>query len=140
MEVLGLYSNLRDQGERLQVLLDLTPDGAGGAPKPKQVQRRLRPHEIAELVVAYQSGATLQELAGRYRVRRDTVSLLLERAGVPRRYRRLNPADVEGAVRLYRSGQSLATIGKQLRVEPSTVRDYLVRTMVVMRDCHGREP
>jgi DNA-directed RNA polymerase specialized sigma24 family protein len=68
---------------------------------PRVVQRRLRPQEVAELVAAYETGATTRELADRFGIHRNTVSTHLERADVPTRTRRgLSPGDVDEAARL----------------------------------------
>jgi len=105
----------------------------------KQIHRRLRPPEIVELVAGYKAGATVYQLAERFRIHRSTVSLLLERQRVPRRNRPLSPAQIEQASVLYATGQSLAKVGDQLGCDANTVRLALVRVGVRMRDCHGRE-
>jgi hypothetical protein len=48
VEVLGRYSNLRDQGERIRALLDIAPEGPATplVRTAKQIQRRLKPLEI----------------------------------------------------------------------------------------------
>ena len=57
------------------------PDGS------KQVQRRLPPEEIEELVASYLAGATALALAGKHSIHRTTVLALLERHQVSRRGR-----------------------------------------------------
>ena len=57
------------------------PDGS------RQVQRRLPPEEIRELVAAYLAGATALALAGKHSIHRTTVLALLERHQVSRRGR-----------------------------------------------------
>jgi len=57
----------------------------------------LRPLEIDELVAGYKAGATVYQLAERFRIHRATVSLLLERQCVPRRNRPLSPAQIDHA-------------------------------------------
>lgn len=140
VEVLGAYSNLSDQGERIRTLLEITPSGSP-APKTqtiKQVHRRLCPAEVGELVAEYQAGATVYELGCKFGISRNTVSSLLERKGVPRRKRPLSPAQIEQAVELYSTGQSSATIATQLGCDPSTVRLALLKAGIQMRDSHGR--
>ena len=105
----------------------------------KQIHRRLRPPEIVELVAGYKVGATVYQLAERFRIHRGSVSLLLERQRVPRRNRPLSLAQIEQARVLYSTGQSLAKVGNQLGCDANTVRLALVRVGVRMRDCHGRE-
>jgi len=141
VEVIGRYSKLPEQGERVRDLLEMVPKGASevNARTKKQVQRRMRPSEIEDLVAGYQDGRTVYELADQFRIHRDTVSKLLAREGVPRRYRILDTAAIQHAADLYRSGQSLATIGQRLQVNPTTVRAAVLKAGVRMRDCQGRE-
>ncbi len=103
------------------------PDGSG------QVQRRLRPEEIEELIAAYLAGSTALTLAGKYSIHRTTVLALLERHQVSRRGRVLTPDHIERAVSSYASGRSCASIAKELQVNPETVRQALLKTGVVMR-------
>jgi hypothetical protein len=55
VKVAGRYSNLCDQGERIQDLLENVPEGVADVnPRtPKQVQRRLKPGEVGELASGY---------------------------------------------------------------------------------------
>ena len=103
------------------------PDGS------KQVQRRLPPEEIEELVACYLAGATALALAGKHAIHRTTVLALLERHHVSRRGLVLTPDHVERAVSLYASGLSCASIGKELIVNPETVRQALLKAGVAMR-------
>jgi DNA-binding CsgD family transcriptional regulator len=148
---MGRWSNLSEQGERLQTLVEMTPSGPE-APKcrtPKQVQRRLRPNEITDLAARYKAGATVYELADRFRIHRGTVSSLLERQGVPRREHSLTSSQIAKAIDLYSSGHSLAKIAPELACNPSTVwlallkagvrMLALLKAGVRMRDSHGRE-
>jgi len=103
------------------------PDGS------RQVQRRLPPEEIEELVVAYLAGATALALAGKHSIHRTTVLALLERHQVARRGRVLTPDHIKRAVSSYASGSSCASIGRELRVNPETVRQALLKVGVAMR-------
>jgi predicted ArsR family transcriptional regulator len=47
--------------------------------KPRQVQNRLGPYEIDELVQAREAGATIRELAAQFRIHRTTVMKHLQR-------------------------------------------------------------
>jgi hypothetical protein len=105
----------------------LPPDGS------RQVQRRLPPEEIEDLVAAYLAGATALALAGKHSIHRTTVLALLERHEVARRGRVLTPAHIERTVSSYASGRSCASIGKELRVNPETVRQALLKAGVAMR-------
>jgi hypothetical protein len=105
----------------------VSPDGS------RQVQRRLPPEEVEELVACYLAGATALALAGKHSIHRTTVLGLLERQQVPRRGRVLTPDHIERAVTLYASGLSCASIGKELIVNPETVRQALLKAGVAMR-------
>ncbi len=103
------------------------PDGL------RQVQRRLPPEEIEELVANYLAGATALALAGKHSIHRTTVLALLERHRVSRRGRVLTPDHIEQAVSLYSSGRSYASIAKELQVNPKTIRQALLKNGVAMR-------
>jgi hypothetical protein len=124
VDLLGRYSNLSHQGELLQCLVEMVPEGSPEPTlqTPRQVQRRLRPAEVDELVSAYQAGSSVYELAKRHRIDRKTVSIILERQGVPRRYRLIEGEQLAEAIKAYESGDSLATIGSRMGVSPYTVR------------------
>ena len=94
---------------------------------PKQVQRRLRPAEIEELVASYQAGGKVNDLAAHYQVNRNTVMGHIDRAGVRRHYPALLPEEIKEAAQLYRSGCSLAAVGVRFGVNASTVRTALLR-------------
>ena len=99
----------------------------------RQVQRRLPPEEVEELVADYLAGATALALAGKHSIHRTTVLALLERHQVSRRGRVLTPDHIERAVSLYASGRSCASIGKELHVNPETVRQPLLKAGVALR-------
>jgi hypothetical protein len=50
-------------------------------------------------------------LAGRFGINRKTVSTILDRHGVPRRYRVLSDDVIVDATTLYQAGWSLARLG-----------------------------
>ena len=87
MEVIGQYSKLSHQGERIQALLQMTPEGPAGpiVRTPKQVQRRLSPDQVFDLTAAYQHGATVNELARKLEISRTTVMKVRQREGLPSR-------------------------------------------------------
>jgi transposase-like protein len=103
------------------------PDGS------RQVQRRLPPEEVEELVAAYLAGATALALASKHSIHRTTVLALLERHQISRRGRVLTPDRIERAVSSYALGCSCASIGRELRVNPETVRQALLKAGVAMR-------
>ena len=139
VDLLGRYSNLSDQGELLERLLEIAPEGSPTATlqTARQVQRRLRSREVDELVAGYQAGLTVYELAERHRVDRKTVSIILERQGVPRRYRLIEGEQLAEAIKAYESGSSLATIGAHMGVSPYTIRRALLGAGVTIRTRPG---
>ena len=142
VEVIGRYSNLSEQGERLQDLLEMVPSGhpaANSQTKPRRQQRRLSQDQVAELIASYGVGVPINDLAVQFQVHRSTVFDHVHRAGTRRRYPALAPLDVEKAAELYRAGQSLRAIGIHFGVHASTVGQYLVRAGIKLHDCQGRE-
>jgi len=105
----------------------VVPDGS------RQVQRRLPPEEIEELVADYLGGATALALAGKHSIHRTTVLALFERHRVSRRGRVLTPDHIERAVTLYASGLSCASVGREFQVNPETVRRALLKAGTAMR-------
>jgi hypothetical protein len=107
VEVLGRYSNLCDQRERLRNLLQIVPEGPPNVNlrTSKQFQNRLEPAEIHLLKQAYRSGATLRDLARDFEIHRTTAMELLERAGIARRGKGPSESEVLRAIHLYREGR-----------------------------------
>ncbi len=139
MEVLGRYSNLSDQGERVRSLLETTPDGPKRAKlrTPRQAQHRLSSVQVDMLIARYQVGAKVKDLAIQFRVNRDTVFSILKRRQVVRRQRGIPSELVEKAIADYRAGSSLAVIGAELSVDPATVSRTLRRAGVSLRPRPG---
>lgn len=103
-------------------------------PRSRQVQRRLKPDQIDELVERYKAGETAEVLAAKFGINRDTVFQHLKRRGAPRRQRRLNrQADIDKAVSLYEAGLTLAAIGREFRVDPKAVRRTLLKNGLILR-------
>jgi DNA-binding transcriptional ArsR family regulator len=101
--------------------------------------RRLSDDDVAELASRYEAGATVDELAARFKIHRATVSRHMDRLGIARRQRGLDDDQARAAVSLYQDGWSLARLGVRFEVEAHTVRLALVKRGVRMRDTHGRE-
>jgi len=145
VEVMGQLSN-QDRRLRIRQLhavmqeqcLSNPLEMSTGDCVPRRKQHRLSAAQVAELVLAYQSGVSLHSLATQFQVHRSTVLDHLNRAGTQRRYPALAPAQVELAARFYQGGQSLREVGVHLGVHASTVRNALRRAGVQMRDCQGR--
>jgi len=138
VEVLGRYSKHSRSLEKLQELLELDP--AGGPPalrRAKQVQRRLHDPEIDELITGYLNGSTVYDLADQFSIRRQTVSEILERRGVARRYRKLSLEQLDLACRLYREGHTLTKVGSRLGRRAETVRQALMKAGVEIRPRNG---
>jgi transposase len=139
VELLGRYSNHAYQGERIGHLLNMVPKDHL-EPKTrtiKQVHRRLRPAEIDELVAAYQAGATLRQLSEQFQVHRASISIILERQNVPRRYRMVERERLQRAIRDYQDGKSIISIATELGVSGDTVRKALGRAGVKLRPRPG---
>jgi hypothetical protein len=137
VELIGRYSKLRARLAEVARLLD-----EPGVQRPakgitKQRQRRLTATEQAELIDRYRKGERAYVLAAAFRVHRETVAELLERAGV-RRPRSLTAGEIATAVTLYQqAGWSCARIGGHLGRAANTVRLALKAAGVEMRDTHG---
>ncbi len=139
VEVLGRYSNLRDQDERIQNLLKIVPEGSPevNLRTSRQVQHRLQTHEVDDLVSRYRAGAKVGELAANFGVHRDTVSEILDRQGIARRQKGLAPELLGEVIALYRSGSSLATIGAKMSVDAGTVALALRKAGTPLRPRRG---
>ncbi|MCY9784558.1 hypothetical protein KIK06_11710 [Nocardiopsis sp. EMB25] len=88
--------------------------------------KRLKPHEINELIAAYQAGTNVYKLGERFGITRQTVSAILKRHGAQIRKRGLSEEEIDEAVQLYRQGWSLTQIGKHFEVDSRTVRSRLL--------------
>lgn len=140
VEVIGRWSNHADQGERLRVLATIVPSGSS-APigrTPKQVQRRLRPAEIDEVIAGYKGGLTVYELAHQFRIHRVTVANLLKRSGLLLRGQSLTAAQVTDAVSLYDSGLPLTRVAAVIGCSSTTVWNTLRAEGVKLRGPHER--
>jgi site-specific DNA recombinase len=84
------------------------------------------------------AGATVYELAARFKIHRTTVSEHLHRAGIEMRRRGLIQDQIAVAMQFYGSGWSLARIADRYGVDVHTVWSALLKQGVVMRDTHGR--
>jgi lambda repressor-like predicted transcriptional regulator len=108
----------------------------------RQVQRRLPPEAITELAAAYRAGATVPELAKRFRIHRTTVLAHLQRMGISRRanQRKLTDEQVAEAAGLYATGSSTAQLGERFDVSAETMRHTLWKAGVILRPRHGWIP
>jgi transposase-like protein len=105
-----------------------------------RLDRRLSAETIAELVQAYQDGASTPQLRQRYELGQSSVIKLLHEHGVVMRNQGLADEDLSIAAELYRGGETLAELGQRFGVSPNAVRRALVSAGVVMRARGGSKP
>jgi len=141
------YSNPVYQGRQLRRLVDLAEKSAKmpvrepvSLPEVQRVDRRLSAETIAELVQAYQDGASTPELRRRYDLSQGSVIKILHDHGVEMRGHGVADSDVPSAAALYRGGATLTQLGERFEVSPNAVRRALVRAGVVMRARGGSKP
>jgi hypothetical protein len=137
VELLGRYSNWISWTDRLQELGE-TRRRPDGETVTRGVARRLRPDEVAQLAAKYQEGATVNDLAERFKIHRTTVSAHLHLHGAQMRNRGMTEQQTVEAARLYRQGWSLARIGARFGVDGSTVWRDLRQLGVPMRKPYER--
>lgn len=99
-----------------------------------RMNRKLTPAQRAKLAEEYRFGMSALELAGRYKIHRQTVARQLKRDSVPLRQQlKRTPQMIEQATKLYADGDSLAEVANQLGVEASTIGRALKRAGVKLR-------
>lgn len=133
--VLGRYSHLCQQGERLQALLEIVPQRSSEV--IPRTQKRVMPHldadQITELVAGYASGVRVAELVKRFDVDQTTVQRYVRRAGLPRRQNPLDTATATKIIRFYSDGMSVDSTAAKLGVSPTSVRPILTRGGIQLR-------
>ncbi|CAM9583494.1 unnamed protein product, partial [Phaeothamnion confervicola] len=102
-------------------------------------QRRLADAEIKELLLAYESGCTIRDLATSFGIGRTTVQAHLDRGRVIRQARgpKLVGSALTKAVEMYSSGMSLQAVGEALCVDAKTVSRALRNAGVEVRPRPG---
>jgi DNA-directed RNA polymerase specialized sigma24 family protein len=100
---------------------------------PRQVQRRLRPRQVEQLVAEYETGASIQALAKRWRLHRTTVAEHLHRADVEIRQRGIPTDQRYEVIRLYEKGWSCLRLAERFDCDDETVRQTLKRAGVKLR-------
>jgi DNA-directed RNA polymerase specialized sigma24 family protein len=105
----------------------------------RQVQRRLSPEQVAQLIADYQAGASMEELAAQWQLHRTTVAAQLRRAGVELRRQGLPAERMDEAVRLYGEGWSCQRLAERYNCDDETVRQVLKRAGVSIRPPRGQE-
>jgi transposase-like protein len=136
--------------EQLTRLLDDALDQQGDAPVPPatepprppyRLRDRLSGDAIAELVSAYDAGATADDLARTYRIGKVGVLQLLHKHTIVRTRppSRLTPEQVAEAAALYDGGLSIADVGQRLGIPSSTLyRGFRVHGVATRR--RGENP
>jgi hypothetical protein len=94
--------------------------------------------KVAELVDAYEAGATQQELEVRFGIHKHTVAAHLDRAGITNRRGAMTPQQVAEAIVLYAQGWSLAKIGNHFGLYPTSIYYWLKKEGVRLRPRGGR--
>ena len=117
----------RSRGGVLGILWanDIRPRRRSWGNRNKHLPQRL----VAGMVVAYEDGATVGQIAERYGRDPATVSEHLRNAGVRKRHRSPNIHLKPQVLELRGKGRSWASIGRELGISPDTAR----------RLAHGRE-
>ncbi|WP_410613954.1 hypothetical protein [Amycolatopsis sp. lyj-109] len=100
--------------------------------------RQLRPEDIDELVRMFKDGASIPDLAAKYRVYRTTIGQHLRARGIDTQHFAFKPEDVRTAGRLYDAGWTLDQLADRYQVGNETVRARLVESGVRMR-ARGRQ-
>jgi DNA invertase Pin-like site-specific DNA recombinase len=139
VEVLGHYSNLGDQGERVRCILEMVPNGSTPVKirTPRRVCRRLDSSQINQLVAGYADGIPLAEIATTFGVDQWTVQKYARRNGFPRRSPRLGSNQAKEAADLYVAGSSLASVAKHFGVATDTVAKALTGAGINLRPRRG---
>ena len=82
--------------------------------KVNETPIRLRPERVAQLLADRDAGFTLEHLASKYGIARQTVIDHCKRAGRARQVRALDADEAREAARLYETGLSLVAVGERL--------------------------
>jgi hypothetical protein len=132
VELLRAYSNQTNVRSTLRRLVELRPDRPPdeGIHEPRQRQHRLRTDEVQDLIDVYRAGNSVYVLAKAFTIDRRTVSAILDRHGVPRRYNLLDTQAIAEAARLYEAGWSLARLADHLGVTARTVQNAFVKAEI----------
>ena len=95
--------------------------------RERKSNRRLTEPEVQEMTDLYRAGVSVYDLGVHFGIHRATVSILLERADVPRRYRILDSENIAEAAEFYGTGWSLKRVGTHFGVNAQTVRNAFVQ-------------
>jgi transposase-like protein len=116
------------------------PEEKGRLSNP--IQRRLSPTDTDDLIAAYHAGATINELAHRYRLHRTTIAAHLDRHHVERHdsHGEWTSETLADAADLYASGLALAAVAARYGVDPQTVANRFRRAGIPVRPRRGWPP
>lgn len=129
----GGSSKFFAQVRRLVAALPQLGDLAQPLVPTRQVQTRLTPERVAQLVADYEAGTDMNALARTYSIHRQSVRAHLAKADVEVRRDGLTEPQIDEAVRLYLAGSSLAKLGEQFGCDHTTVRRALKRHGLSLR-------
>jgi len=104
-----------------------------------QQQRRLPDDIVQQLILRYQSGRAVTQLAEEFGINRRTALEHLKRADVSRRphVRKLTDELVREAERLYETGLSLKNVAARFKVNETTIRNEFTRAGIQIRPRRG---
>lgn len=133
---MGRYSNLSEQRERIQEVLEIVPSGDSEliSRTPKRCRPTLEPGELDNLAEAYRSGRSVKDLADQFEIDRSTVLKYLRVFDIPRRRPALDPDQSEEACHLYQGGLNSTEIGRLFAVSADTVLRTLRRSGIKIRN------
>lgn len=128
---------LRPLIERIESTPKCSSTSRNAVPVERRLRRRLPPDTITELVAAYRSGESTNELCRTFAISKGGVLKLLADQGVTMRQQRMTSDEIDRAVRLYVvDGLSIRAIGEQLGKSKGSVWKALRERDVPMRPAH----
>jgi Helix-turn-helix domain len=137
VELLGRYSSYAYWTKQVR-RAKVCPRTVASAPTLRKPVRKLGSNDFGALVAGYEAGATVYELAERFKIHRVTVAEHLHRQQVCLRRRSLSSDQIEEAAQLYLAGWSLARVGGHFKVNGTTVWRELRKRGVAMRAPYER--
>jgi hypothetical protein len=135
-------------GEGVETAQDRASDDHAEVPREEEgrlsnpTQRRLSPTDIDDLIDEYREGATVSQLAARYRVHRTTITAHLDRHHIPRHSKRTAWGDDElrTAAEQYATGRSLSDVAVEYGLDPQTIANRFRRAGIPIRPRRGWPP
>jgi transposase-like protein len=140
--LLGNYSKHDAQGlrrlvERIGSVSKRPVTSADSSVQIRKLDRRLSPDTIAELVDAYRTGTSTNQLCRRYDVSKGGILKLLAEHNVPMRYQPMTEDEINQAVRLYVDKElSTHAVAATLRKSKGSVWKALHERGITMRPSH----